>query len=100
MRSSGSLVYNRFYIVYDYNHYNIVYDNQCSIYSGTKLSISNFECPPFELLALFRGFLTGETTKKYRIVLPLWVHFIIIHTYIPPTSCTNTIYIFLSHMNN
>ena len=44
-----ALVYNRFYIVYDYNHYNIVYDNQCSIYSGAKVSISNFECPPFEL---------------------------------------------------
>ena len=26
MHSSESLVYNRFYIVYDYNHYNIVYD--------------------------------------------------------------------------
>ena len=45
---SESLVYNRFYIVYDYNHYNIVYDNQCSIYSGTNLSISNFEWSPFD----------------------------------------------------
>ena len=55
MRSSESLVNNRFYIVYDYNHYNIVYDNQCSIYSGTKLSITNFECLPFELFYHFRG---------------------------------------------
>ena len=35
LHSSESLVYNRFYIVYDYNHYNIEY-NQCSIYFGTK----------------------------------------------------------------
>ena len=46
LHSSESLVYNWFYIVYDYNHYNILY-KQCSIYSGTKLSISNFECPIF-----------------------------------------------------
>ena len=47
LHSSESLVYNRFYIGYDYNHYNIVY-NQCSIYSGTKFSISNLDCPPFD----------------------------------------------------
>ena len=37
--------------------------NQCSIYSG-KLSISNFECPPFDFL-------------------PLQGHLIIIHTCMP-----------------
>ena len=26
LHSSESLVYNRLYIVYDYNHYNVVYD--------------------------------------------------------------------------
>ena len=41
MHPYESLVYNGFYIAYDYNYYNIVY-HQCSILSGTKLSISNF----------------------------------------------------------
>ena len=39
---------------------------QCSIYSGTKFSIFNFECPPFDFL-------------------PLPEHLIIIHTCIPST---------------
>ena len=51
LHSSESLVYNRFYIVYDYNHYNIVCC-QCSLYSGTKLSITNFECPNFDFLTI------------------------------------------------
>ena len=77
MHSVESLVYNRtFYIVYDYNHYNIPF-SQCSIYSGTKLSISNFECPPFELF-----YHCGDISLLY------------IHN-MPPTSCTNTIYKFL-----
>ena len=70
---SESLVYNRCYIVYDYNHYNIVY-NQCSIYYGTKLSISNFECPPL-------------------IFLPLQGHLIIIHTCMPRATVLYVIHV-------
>ena len=51
MHSNESLVYNRFYIVYDSNHYIIVY-NQYSIYSGTKLSLSNFSVLPLNFLPL------------------------------------------------
>ena len=58
LHSSESLVYNRLYIVYDYNHYNIVY-KQCSIYSGTKLSISNFECPNFFTSAVASHYYTN-----------------------------------------
>ena len=65
LHSSESLVHNKFYLVYDYNHYNMVY-NQCSICSGNRLSISNFECPPFNFL-------------------PLQGHLIIIHTCMPST---------------
>ena len=57
LHSSESLVYNRFYIVYDYNHYNIVYQ-QYSIYSRTKLSISNFECPNFFTTAVASHYYT------------------------------------------
>ena len=64
LHSSESLVYNRFYIVYDFNHYIIVY-NQFSIYSGL-----NFLSPILSVLPL---------------ILPLQGHLIIIHTCMPST---------------
>ena len=52
MHPFESLINNRFYIVYDYNHYSIITYQQ---YPVTKRSISNFECPPFEYLYHCRG---------------------------------------------
>ena len=62
LHSSESLVYNRFYM---YTIITTIVYNQCSIYSGTKLSISNFECPNYFTTAV------GQ-----------W-HLIIIHTCMP-----------------
>ena len=51
LHSNESLVYNRFYIVYDFYHYNILY-NQCSIYFGTKFLSPNLSVPPLISLPL------------------------------------------------
>ena len=70
MHSSESVVYNRFYIVYDYNHYNMVYDN--GITNVQYILRLNFLSPILSVLPL-NCFTTVGASHYYTYIYASYV---------------------------